>query len=1759
MKYFANIIVFIVLLSTIITAQDKNVGIGTTTPNASALLDLTATDKGLLIPRMTTAQRDAIVSPALGLLIYNTTDNKFQFYYGGWVNSILTTAITSLNAQTGATQTFGTGTTGTDFNISSAANTHTFNIPDASAANRGLVTSGAQTIAGAKTLTGSLTFSGTVTDIITGANEHLAIMPNGTGNVGIGTTTPVQKLTIEGTLGIIETGTGATYHSIFQGGDQAADITYTLPTAVGANGQVLTTDATGILSWTTPTIATAWNITGNTGTTPGTNFIGTIDDKALVFKVNSQKAGELSSSDNTSFGYQSFMNSTGGQNSAFGYRALNNNSTGTSNSGFGFQALYANSTGKDNVAVGWQSLFANTTASNNTAIGQLAGRYIADGATANETSSQSVYLGSKTKAGASGVANEIVIGYDAIGSGSNTATLGNTSLTATVLRGTVRFADPITPFTAYVGIKAPSAPASYTLTLPSAIGSNGQTLITDAAGLLSWTSITGVPSLTSGSVIFSSGGTTLAQDNSNFFWDNTNKRLGIGTATPGTSLDVKGIVRLSGATSGYVGFTAPATVTTPYTLTLPDAAPTSNGQVLSATTAGILSWSAGGGSSAISALTAATATNTIDNLNFAQAWNWSTASTQTPLTLTANTITTGTILDITTTTNVNENSTLGLLRVANLGTSTNGIVFRAQSNSTANSGLTVNATGNVSINAAPSSSYKLFVDGASTTTAIYGQYSATNFGYIGGSTYGVYGQYDANHKGQLGVSNYGVQGLNTATSAPQYGVSGSATGSGSGERIGVYGEASGSSLNYGIKSQAGYPATSVNYGVYALANIGLTSYGVWGESSNATTTNNYGVYGLAAGGTGIAGTRWGVYAEAKDGATNYGVYGKASGGTLNYAGYFEGNVLTTGTLKVGAYTLPNTDGTNGYVLQTNGAGVVSWASQGGGGSAAISGLTIATASNTIDNTNYPQTWNWSTATTQNPLSLSANGITTGSILNITSSYGSGNSTNGLLYVANTGAITNGTIFRAQSNSTTGSGLTVLASGNVGIGTIAPLQKLAVEGTFGILEGGTSPTWHTIFQGGDQTGANITYTLPSAQGAASTYLQNDGTGVLTWAAAGSGSATLSSLTAATGINTLNNANWAQTWNWPTATTQVPMLLTANTLTTGTILDITSSTGNGSTNGLLRVANTGGSSTGIVFRAQSNSTANSGLTVNAAGIVAVNDLPNAAYRLLSTGTSITAIAGSYDGNVLGYLGSVTFGAYGQWTTTRLGYLGSTSYGAYGQFDANHRGVLGAGTVGVFGENLGTAAAEYGVQGIVSGAGGTNKYAVHGSATGAATTNYGIYGIASGATTNWAGYFAGDVKTTGKLYILEGTGATYNTIFQGGDQGANITYTLPIDDGTSGQVLSTDGSGVLSWVTAGGGGSSSLDDAYNLGRSITVDAGAVQLNGSNAADETLEIFNTDNGGAVLIENTGTGNSLRVNDTASDTSPFIIDASGNVGIGTTTPGSELDVKGTVRYSGATSGYVSITSPDAPTSYNLTLPTAVGTNGQVLTTDPAGALSWATVGTGSTSLSSITAAAANRSINNATFAQTWNWNTATTQNLMTLTANALTTGSLLNITSSYGAGNSTRGLLYVANTGAVTNGIVFRAQSNSTAGSGLTVYADGDVGVGTSTVPTSKLTVNGSLAMPIKTIAVNTALTVADYTILVNADALTITLPSVATSAGRIYVIKRIASTNGTCTIDANASELIDGATTNTYLTTRWQSLIIQCDGTAWYVLSNS
>ena len=71
---------FVVLIFAVINALNAQVGIGTSTPHASAILELKSTVKGLLPPRLTTTERNAISTPSNGLLIYNTNESRLNVY-----------------------------------------------------------------------------------------------------------------------------------------------------------------------------------------------------------------------------------------------------------------------------------------------------------------------------------------------------------------------------------------------------------------------------------------------------------------------------------------------------------------------------------------------------------------------------------------------------------------------------------------------------------------------------------------------------------------------------------------------------------------------------------------------------------------------------------------------------------------------------------------------------------------------------------------------------------------------------------------------------------------------------------------------------------------------------------------------------------------------------------------------------------------------------------------------------------------------------------------------------------------------------------------------------------------------------------------------------------------------------------------------------------------------------------------------------------------------------------------------------------------------------------------------------------------------------------------------------------------------------------------------------------------------------------------------------------------------------------------------
>lgn len=131
-----------------------------------------------------------------------------------------------------------------------------------------------------------------------------------------------------------------------------------------------------------------WGLTGNAGTNPAINFIGTTDGQPLKFRVNNTPFGQWDPAQNGSIsighsagGNQSIRNiaigasalsvatAPQGGNVALGYESLKVTSSGISNMGIGAWSLFKNTTGNFNTAIGAGALYSTVTGSNNTVIG----------------------------------------------------------------------------------------------------------------------------------------------------------------------------------------------------------------------------------------------------------------------------------------------------------------------------------------------------------------------------------------------------------------------------------------------------------------------------------------------------------------------------------------------------------------------------------------------------------------------------------------------------------------------------------------------------------------------------------------------------------------------------------------------------------------------------------------------------------------------------------------------------------------------------------------------------------------------------------------------------------------------------------------------------------------------------------------------------------------------------------------------------------------------------------------------------------------------------------------------------------------------------------------------------------------------------------------------------------------------------------------------------------------------------------------------
>lgn len=177
-----------------------------------------------------------------------------------------------------------------------------------------------------------------------------------------------------------------------------------------------------------------WSLTGNSGTT-NNNFLGTIDNKPLLVRVDNLPSGRVDpNSANTTWGYRAGNGDAGSYNTITGYLAMSTNQSSTHNTAAGAHAMQNTYLGSGNAGYGALAMFNNVSGAQNVSIGFYSMNTLASGA-------RNTGLGAFTDMGAAGNLNNVtVIGYGAFVNQSNKVRIGNAAVTA--IEGQVPFTTP---------------------------------------------------------------------------------------------------------------------------------------------------------------------------------------------------------------------------------------------------------------------------------------------------------------------------------------------------------------------------------------------------------------------------------------------------------------------------------------------------------------------------------------------------------------------------------------------------------------------------------------------------------------------------------------------------------------------------------------------------------------------------------------------------------------------------------------------------------------------------------------------------------------------------------------------------------------------------------------------------------------------------------------------------------------------------------------------------------------------------------------------------------------------------------------------------------------------------------------------------------------------------------------------------------------------------------------------------------------------
>ena len=369
-----------------------------TAPNSTAALDVKFTNRGFLPPRLSTVQRNAIVSPATGLTLYNTDLKCLEFYTGsengwyspckaGWsisgnsgttdgVNFIGTTdnvpfAIRVNNQQAGKIDHL-TGNTFYGYQAGKSNLSGQHNTALGSKALFSNINGGANTALGSKSLYSN---TGGSENTAVG-NESLYSNSIGSNNTACGYTALRNNLS-----GSHNTAVGS---AAMRSNDTGNDNTAAGISAMSSNQDGSCNTAVGASALTSGIHSSFNTAVGSSALWANLGSYNTaVGQNALAHYGSGQY--------NTATGYSALYQNTGDYNCGYGCYALNNNSSGTGNAALGYEALMNNLSGNYNTAVGGYSLFLNTTGYWNTAFGRSALQANSDGANNTSVGYYSMY------------------------------------------------------------------------------------------------------------------------------------------------------------------------------------------------------------------------------------------------------------------------------------------------------------------------------------------------------------------------------------------------------------------------------------------------------------------------------------------------------------------------------------------------------------------------------------------------------------------------------------------------------------------------------------------------------------------------------------------------------------------------------------------------------------------------------------------------------------------------------------------------------------------------------------------------------------------------------------------------------------------------------------------------------------------------------------------------------------------------------------------------------------------------------------------------------------------------------------------------------------------------------------------------------------------------------------------------------------------------------------------------------------------------